>query len=392
MTGLTPFVHGFRRSEDAFPRKAQTLAEYMRDAGYQTGAVGYNYHLAKHLAPALARGFGTYDIHPTAPKPRTLAFSLVRELEPRAYLGRWKTPHLTEGARSWLARTTPSESFFFWLHYFDPHAPYAPPADLAPEGEPDPLIGPATVNTLHVDALVGAIDITPDRLSWIRRLYEAEVRYVDAHIGRTLETLDELGLYEDSLIVTTSDHGEEFFEHGHLDHGHSLYDPLLRVPLMVKLPRRMRDAAYPHEVEEHVSNIAVTPTVLDLAGVPHDPGSFSAASLATDWRGESAEPRAVFSTGIYAGQQQQAVSFGRWKYIRGEHYPVRELYDVEADPLESVELSRAHPDVVQEADRLLNSHLEQAARLRRLHGLETAEKADFDRQDIENLRSLGYVH
>lgn len=391
MTGLTPFVHGYRRSGDAFPAGAQTLAERFRDAGYRTGAVAYNYHLAAHLAPDLARGFDDYDVHPTAPKPATLAHGLYKKLRPTAFLGRWRTPHLTSGAEDWLALHA-SENFLFWLHYFDPHAPYEPSGEWAPDGTPDPLIGMRTAPTMALDAAAGDLEITPERLRWIRTLYEAEVQYVDSEVGKALDALRRLGIYDEALIVMLSDHGEEFFEHEALDHGHNLYDVLLRVPLMVKLPASLRGQARTGAVEGLVSTAALTPTLLELAAVPHDAEDFSTRSLAAYWGDEPIDPEPVFSTGIYARQQQQAVAFGPWKYIRNESYPRRELYHVQTDPLESRELSAENPDVVAQADRLLNEHLEQSARLAELHGLtDGTGKAQLDATDIEKLRSLGYV-
>ena len=106
-------------------------------------------------------------------------------------------------------------------------------------------------------------------------LYDGEIRFTDEHLGRVLERLRALGVLDDTIVVVTSDHGEEFFEHGLKGHAKTLYDEVLRVPLVISYPRRVRFA---QRVRQQVRLMDVAPTILGLAGVPPPPG-FGAAGL-----------------------------------------------------------------------------------------------------------------
>ncbi|MCA9573630.1 MAG: sulfatase-like hydrolase/transferase, partial [Myxococcales bacterium] len=149
---------------------------------------------------------------------------------------------------------------FLWLHYFDVHQPYTPAPRFRPAGEPPPGVG------WRFDRFreVRSGHFVPDEAQrdWIARLYLAEVRQLDAELGRLLDALRARGRYDDALIVLVSDHGEELWDHGGFEHGHTVHDELLRVPLFVKLP----GARHAGVVRGPVSIEAVAPTVLALCG------------------------------------------------------------------------------------------------------------------------------
>jgi arylsulfatase A-like enzyme len=109
----------------------------------------------------------------------------------------------------------------------------------------------------------------------MRDLYEGEVRYVDAHIGRFLDTLRALDIYDDALIIFVSDHGEDFLDHGGLGHGHTLYNELVRVPLFVKLPGSRNTG----RIDEVVSTAAIAPTILKVCGLSYHEDDFSFRAL-----------------------------------------------------------------------------------------------------------------
>jgi arylsulfatase A-like enzyme len=222
----------------------------------------------------------------------------------------------------------------------------------------------------------------------IRSLYDGEVRYIDANIERVLGTLKRLHLYDDSLIVFTSDHGEEFWEHGRLGHGHSLYDELLRVPLIVKLPgskQRGRTAVA-------VSTASVTPTILDASGIRYDAGNVSVPSLLPliDRAAGTYTEFPIVSGAQIMFDRHEAVFFEGYKYIVSAVDGKEELFDLSADPREQNSVAALAAGRIEQAHRLLQAHSASAASLRkRLRIEEGAIQADED--TVRRLRTLGYL-
>ena len=224
----------------------------------------------------------------------------------------------------------------------------------------------------------------------MRDLYRAEVRYVDDRIGRFIDRLKKLGLFEESLIVLTSDHGEEFWEHGGVRHGHSFYNEVLGVPLLVKLPRSLATA--PRRVDGNVSTVSVTPTVLELCGLSFNAAQFSAPSLVPLFYDDVAQDQPpVFSTHPSHLEDREAIAQGRWKYIRFEHVDREELYDLEADPSEQMNIAAREPERTETLEALISEHRLESEQLKRRYGIGRRASAEERRQLREQLRSLGYI-
>ena len=224
----------------------------MRDAGYHTGALGYNYFLTEHISgDQLPRGFDYYDFQPREPSPLTLAVQTYRVLFPQRFIGLATTYGITAAAQRWVVDNR-DRDFAFWMHYYDPHEPYEPPEQFIP-----------------LESAGESADGAGAKRAALRtRLYAGEVRFVDANVGQFVQTLKDNDLYDETLIVMTSDHGEEMYEHNNAGHGQSMYQELLRVPFMVKLPKSMQapgDAG--RRVSTRVSMVSLLPTMLDLCGV-----------------------------------------------------------------------------------------------------------------------------
>ena len=204
-----------------------------------------------------------------------------------------------------------------------------------------------------------------------------------------MEILDRLGLYRDSLIVLTSDHGEEFWEHGGLGHGHSLHDELLWVPLIIKLP----GLAARGQITSLVETTSLTPTLLELCGIPYRPDGVSAGSLVSLWS-EGREPyraQPIVSTGLLYFEDRESIIFQDMKYMRTLTGDREELYDLVQDPAEKISLVRALPEKVREAKRLLANHHRKSGELRRRYRIGDAEEVQLDEETRERLRSLGTI-
>jgi arylsulfatase A-like enzyme len=322
MTGVSADVHGVNEDAASIPPQLPTLAEHFTEAGYLTTAIGYHPQLLR-----MGRGFQVFDflpqhlpLHEETTGGKTLWRLLRKERS---------TETLTDEVCAWLGAHR-TDDFFLWVHYLDPHHPYAPPQRFLPD---DPLIrrfGTEHKNNIHFDIRAGRDGRTPDEQRWLRMLYDGEVRLVDECIGRVVATAKKLGIYDDALIVVTSDHGEEFWEHGNVLHGQSLYDELVRAPLLVKLPQ----GGPRRPVEQTVSTDALLPTILDVCGLDDEPAVLTSRSLAPLWGpgGYAVPTPPVFLGCIEYYAPREAVVHDGFKLIRWLETGKTELYDLDHDP------------------------------------------------------------
>jgi arylsulfatase A-like enzyme len=287
-------------------------------------------------------------------------------------------------ASRWLERQG-GRPFLLWVHVYDPHEPYAPPREYLRLAKLVDRYGPAFGWVGHVRT--GSVVLDGSQRTWVRSLYGAEVRYVDDSLGLMLDTLERRGLFQDSLLIVTADHGEELWDHDSLGHGHALHEEIVRVPLLVKLPGATSGAV----IEQRVSTGSLAPTVLDLCGLPRGTFQTTAPSLAPLLAGQSEDPeRPVFVSGRLFYGPQEAVLFDRWKY---EFSPLDEgerLYDLQEDPAERVSRSASEPAAVVRARHLLEEHQRRAEMMAARIGREGL--LDLDEETREGLRSLGYIH
>lgn len=431
-TGLPPKAHGATAQEieveAVLPKSVPTLAELMRDAGYQTAGMGYNAFIA--FSPNFKRGFRQFAFF-----PRTVSDSEGKTIPVAGNVGDLKlhgasleevqtavdtigtTPVLTQLAIQWLTDHA-QDDFFLWLHYFDPHIPYTPPRDyfcgrVAPlfvsdkdyeawalklsrtldaylETQRKILRGTATAQEIQGNAEVKVV--LEQQQQALRKLYEAEVEFVDQAIGEVLRTLDRLGLYDDTLLIVTSDHGEEFWDHENLEHGHSLKQELLHVPLLIKPPRH-RGAV---RVRERVSIQSLLSTVLDLCSIPPPAGPGHRPSLASTWErpGSPASPASrppFFAEGILYGKPKGAVIFGDMKYIREYAGGDEQLYDLAADPHELTSLASAAPPELEVGRSLLEKRNLAIGALRKAIWTSGLRTKTLNEAQRKALRSHGYI-
>ncbi|HVS09067.1 MAG TPA: sulfatase [Planctomycetota bacterium] len=383
LTGVPPTVHRVRDPTDALPRGLTTLAERLRAEGYRTAAFVRNPWL-RPLAD-FDRGFEEFHFLSWERPPSALAEILLRRLRSEVYRPVADGGEQARLARRWIERHR-DEDFFLWLHFLDPHAPYAPPPELMPPGQPPPRIGRSFRDAVAVRT--GNLVPDLDERDWIEGLYGGEVRYLDRCVGEITAEMKRLGIYDDALIVLTSDHGEEFWEHGGFEHGQSMFDELLRVPLILRLPR----AALVERVSAPVSHPSLAPTLLSLCGIEYDPEEFPLPPLVRDLdRPEVSVPaQPLLSSMMLYFEDRTAVVFDGWKYVRYAITGREELYDLGRDPRETRELSREAPERLREAREVLDRELAGAEALRARLALEAAA-APVDEGTRRGLRALGYA-
>ena len=360
MTGRYPIQTGVTANGVELPDSETTMAEAFREAGHGTAAFVSSSILDSRYG--LVGGFQTYDDEMTKPSKEG---TLERAAE-----------DTTGRAVSWLEKNGGGR-FFLFVHYFDPHMPY--------EAYSGRYRNMAAFERGFVYGLIDRKDLPglKNIMSPLRDYYGQEVRHVDESIGRLLETLDRLGLEKNTLVVLTSDHGEELFEHFmYPEHVASLYNSVTRVPLAISAPGKKPAAA---RIGNTVSSVDIMPTVLELAGLKV-PAGIAGKSLVPLIEGEG-EPgeRAAFTlrppAGGFAEGQGYSVVRGKWKYIYYEKAPGR-LFDLDEDPGERNDLSGTNPVLkAQLQNELAAWYSSRAADRKRKAGPETEKM----------LKELGYI-
>jgi arylsulfatase A-like enzyme len=321
-TGLPPSSSGLMGLSSSYPRRSPyygrlpenrvLLSERLQRAGYATAADVTNVFLESNLG--WRRGFD--DFRNEGGVDGDLAVFAHAQT-------------LTEHSSHWL-RLNWHQPFFLWIHYLDPHCPYDSPDT------------PKALRARYPAGWVGRRDYWNSRMAhapadtralyqqFCREMYDQEVRYVDHWVGRLLAELKAAGLYEHSLIVITADHGEELFDHGGIDHGHSMHEEVLRVPLLVKWPAGVAADA---RVTQVVASADVGGTLLEMAQAPGLNGREAALP-----RREGASRSSVYSEGVLYGPEQTVLTTDTYRVIYhpyGRPTEARfEVYDRQNDPRE----------------------------------------------------------
>ncbi len=336
-TGLQPSSHTVIHLERNLPESAVTLAERLRDAGYATGAV------VSHDLIGSAFGFDQ-------------GFSHFFEDQARGHR-HVSTGAVTQQAEDLLDTLRAERApFFLFVHYFDPHFAYLRHPEYGFAGE-----RPRRIDWKRGIGGLRVLDPPPDaaEIAYLESAYDEEIRYTDAGIGRLLDRLRARNLFDDALIVVTSDHGEEFYEHGWLGHTIGVTEELVRVPLVIRVPGGMGGGSV---VKEPVSLVSLSATVLDIAGIAVPGGTFQADSLTHLWSvSEKHESPPVFIEVDFEGQFMSALLSDRFKpkhelaVIRGGHKLVMNkrtgdvaLYDVVRDPTEDHDIAAREPTLTAE--------------------------------------------
>jgi choline-sulfatase len=288
MTGLYPYHHAVRNNGTyVVPKSDTTLAEILHARGYATHAIVSAFVLDSQFG--LDQGFDEYDDDLSGgPKQKMFMFKEI------------KATQTADKAIKWLSLDRPKEKpFFLWVHFFDPHADYEPPPDVAVEFPGDP--------------------------------YTGEIHYADRELGRVLDALGKVGLAASTDIVFTSDHGDGLGEHGERTRGFFIYDSTTRVPLVFSgpgVPARRR-------VDTLVRTVDIVPTVLDLLGI-RTPSGLDGESAVPLWNGRLEKRTAYTETLV------PRLNFG-WAELRGLRSnlfkvidaPRPEAYDLLHDPHEN---------------------------------------------------------
>jgi arylsulfatase A-like enzyme len=374
LSSLLPWQHTATGGDSVVPASVELLPEILKGHDFFTGSFIANGYVSDRFG--FGQGWDSYR-------------NYIREGR------RTGAEYVAADAIAWLDHRPADKPFFLYVHTIDPHVPYRPPDEfLRLYGDPA-YRGPVNFRR---DALMlehiksGKVRLAERDREHLSALYDGEISYHDVHFAAILGALERRGFADDTLVIVTSDHGEEFWDHGSVGHGHSVYDELLHVPLFVRHPGIAERIA---RLDEPVGLVDVVPTILDALGL-EIPEDLSGRSFLPRLLGDHpAMPPSVISgfmenwrTVVIDGLKLQQRPYGR-----------QALFDLMVDPGEENDVSASRPLALRYARGVLGLRLaatpadgsaDTTSRRRRAPAHQ-AESTEIDAETAAQLRALGYI-
>ena len=375
LTGLHPQTHQQKTGEAALPSSAELLSEHLQDEGFATGSFIANGYVSDRFG--FDQGWDDYT-------------NYIREG------GSTEAKDVFENAGNWI-EAHKGERFFAYIQTIDPHVPYDPPNEYLQMYDPAEYTG--QVKPRMTGDLLEKAKRNPPQVVFDARdkrrleaLHDGEITQHDRYFGAFLERLSELGLSDDTLIVVTSDHGEEFNDHGSWGHGHSVYQELLHVPLMFRLPNRLPAGT---RVGDAVSTLDISATVTELLGVPGMAQNEGHTLVGLMFGEAPSQPPVAFSD---FQDDRRVITTGRWKFIvRGNLTST--MFDLVADPREQRQMDASASPIGWRYSRMLLGQFLGATNRGDWLSAEQKGGTQLQREDAEmddtirdQLRALGYAH
>jgi arylsulfatase A-like enzyme len=321
LSGLYPVTHDTSGEEETVPDAVEMLAERLNDNGLTTGAFIANGYISRDFG--FNQGWDYYT-------------NFLREGK------NGQAKNVYRNAIDWVEKNH-DKPFFLYVQTIDPHVPWNIPDEykkLYYDGKYTGRIGP-TMGGAEQKKLSGNPKMTEDDYKWVNALYNGEVSYQDKHMGKLVDKLKDLGVFDDTLFIISNDHGEELNDHGEMGHRHTLYNELLRSPLLMRYPDRLPPG---QQYDDIVELVDMAPTILDLMGfAPSE--VHEGISLVPLIEGHTLQrPRYTIAEYEYnsrygpldideedRGSHERSVIVGRWKLWR-DHREHKMLFDLKADP------------------------------------------------------------
>lgn len=367
LSGLYPITHGTRFVKHQLPEEVEILPEHLKRHGLTTGAISANKVMGAEYG--FVQGWDTFD----------------RADEAEDFYKK---------ATAWV-RDHKDERFFLYLQPIDPHTPYQVPNEysgLYYDGHYQGSLGHLIDVFEQDDVQTGKRALSDDDLAWAKAVYYGEITYHDAHMGRFVERLRAMGLLDDTLLIITNDHGEEFYEHKGMGHGWTLYEEMIRAPLIMRFPPAFPEGARVKSVVEHVD---LARTVTDVLGLPAM-GDVEGQSLLSYGSASPAGLRPPYALSFARGYiERRAVRVGPWKLIESDRGD-QDLYRVTTDRLERQDLSDDRPLARRLCEVLMGEALAVPDKRERLKGEALvrrfrARDAVVDEATRAHLEALGYI-
>jgi len=354
-------IHGFRKggksfNRQVFSKKIKTLAEILKKHGYTTFGIAANFQLSADLG--FARGFDYFSCP-----------------------GFKESGEVNKIAFSWKDKIKSSPKYFLWIHYVDPHWYYRAREPWIKEYNPSPNGLPEWTSRLPFRIVQKALKIkqgTPT-FDTLVALYDSEINYVDYHL-KTL--IDQLQLLKNSILIITSDHGEDFLEHNTLGHGKTLYAESINIPLIIRLPQKKSKQV----IDRQVILLDIMPTILSLLEIPYSKKLLGVPLLTPNGEEKNIPERLLFAQLETNNNNMKAVVKKDWKYIYNYKRNAEGLYNTKQDPKEHINIIKRNPSLGKKLKDGLSQWMSSAPiyppeRIKIISSPELKEKLEF----------LGYI-
>ncbi|MFT4543387.1 MAG: arylsulfatase A-like enzyme [Planctomycetota bacterium] len=398
-TALPDSVHLCDRNSRVLAPSRTTLAEAMGSEGYATAGLWSGPYL--HPRFGLAQGFDHYR--------SCASFEIYSDDNLRSHstpgpgaapAGQFRanrlsheditSPRILEEVEAFLGQER-EDPFFLFVHMWDVHYDFIPPEPYASKFDSD-YAGPVDGGNLSGDWKLGDEGTSERDREHLLALYDAEIAWTDHHVGKILERLDTLGLADDTIVVLTADHGEEFFEHGLFGHRKTLYEEVLNIPLIIRYPGTVEAGK---SLDRISSIIDIAPTILDLAGA-RKLRNVLGQSLVPEMEGSAVDSDSVAIAELFkprSATQVVSLRSERWKLLyertNGESIG---LWDMLGDPAEASNVLEVNADLREEAEEAAALLQVQLDELEKQHSSAGSEAASGLPPELEkNLRELGYL-
>jgi len=401
LTGLYPSLHGTgsKKTLLTLNKDVPCLAEVLKQQGYTT--VGFNTNPFVGAKQDYDRGFSLhFDMFPCEEnKSFSCCVETLSDGVPQKEDLKFPQPYIcsrgvNKSVSHWL-RNSGRQPFFMWIHYMDTHSPYLP-------REPHFLKYSKGESGLHIMtflrqfyALCNALNSRPDSLTQEQKslfvnCYDSEINYFDRSFGELAAVLKELDLFDNTVVIVTADHGEEFWEHGGWGHSLRMYDVNLRVPLLLKPPgNSLKGKTVPNQAQ----NIDIFPTILDILDIEPE-YHLSGRSLVSLINEPSQVPVLAEGGGPVRISENQKVSHfyalrsPEYKYIKDAAEGHCRLYQLQSDPLESNNLADRPfaKQIISDFEGQLMELLRPVTNID-----EQSLRTELDSVTLERLKALGYV-
>lgn len=362
LTSLYPSELGIREKAIVLDESLWTLSELFKENGYQTKGIISHLLVSRELG--FHQGFDDYD-----------------EENSRGHM-HISSPSITEKAISFL-REHRDDKFFLFLHYFDPHYNYIMHRKYNFYSDYD---GPIR-NRMPIKKLRAKIpSMNGDDLKYVKAAYDSEIRFVDEHIGKLFIKLKKLGLYENTLIVFTADHGEEFLEKSNwIGHSTQVFQEMVHVPLIIKLPGNGKKRI----IDRFTELINLMPTIADYLGfkMVH---AYSISGTSMNLGNKNIPERNVYSETYVESPKRTVINKG-WKLIEFPEEKKLSLYNLTADPNESKDVGNISSENRNKARHLLNLIQNWEKDMRENILQRKAKQPDFTEEEKERLKAFGYI-
>jgi arylsulfatase A-like enzyme/lipopolysaccharide biosynthesis regulator YciM len=342
LSGTYPLHHQVRDNGGFLvPESLELISETLKKQGFLTSGFIASYVL--HSKWGINQGFDTYSDEFDLTRYEKFSLGSVQR----------RAEEILPIAKKWL-KAHKNDKFFTWIHLYDPHTPYDPPS--------------------------------PFKERFAKRPYRGEVEYMDYHLGLFFRFLKEEGLYDKSLIIMAGDHGEALGQHGERTHGYFIYEPTVRVPLIIRAPFRFP----PRKIKNIVELVDLAPTILEALGLSIPPSyqgqSLLGLMLGTGSKSRDAAYTETYFTRLHFGWSELKAMYydNQWKYILA---PKDELYDLETDNQEKENLSLRKSYESRKAKERIEKFIHENSRDARAPG----DAKNLDKEDMQRLAALGYL-